>query len=171
MIVVALVLASLALFVSLLSAAALVELYDRVRTGTVSEPVDRAVPVPLGEAAGNPPSAYGLPADLDERSSVILFLSPSCPACADLVQAFDRPLPEGLHFVVTAPSAEAAHEWAADAGLPLDRCTIDAGHGMIRDIGLGGTPVAAVVDAGRLSYATGVPSARWFSSLLQEVPA
>lgn len=171
MTIVVLVLASLALFVSLLTAAALVELHEYMRRGEAPEPVDRPIPVSLGEAVGTYPSSYGLPGDLDQDAAVLLFVSPSCPACYDLVQSFGSAPPDRLHVVIAAPSAEAASEWAGRLALPMDRCTVDPGHAIVDKLGLQATPVAIVVDGGRLSYGTSVPSAKWFSSLLQEVPA
>lgn len=166
MTVLALVLASLALLVALFVAAALVEIYEGTDVGFRD---DHPVPVELGDAVGKQPSAFGLPAELDEGGGVVLFVSPSCPACYDLVGSVAKRMPEGLHLVVAATSADLAREWLHGLGAPVERCTIDADHRIVGSLGLQGTPVALAVERGLVSGATSVPSAKWLRSLMEEV--
>ena len=172
MTIVLLVVACLSLLVSLVAAAGVIGVYDAMAVpGVMGGSGEEPVRVDIPNAIGTQPSRHGLPATLDDQTSVVLVLSPSCPACFDLARAVGTELPGRLHVVVTAADAGPAEEWAARFGIPAHARTIDGEQAIARSLDVKNTPVAIVVEDGQVTGATSVPSVDWLSTLLEEVAA
>lgn len=161
----------LALLVAVLFAA-LVELYRDVRQlRDVAGILDRPLTVEIGAVAGTPPSRHGLPAVLDgAASALVVFLSERCATCRALAASFDGSLPAGLWLVVDAADPLSAARFLEmhrlGAQVPGGRVIVDVSSAIARSIGLDTTPVGFRVDAGRITGATTIPSARYLSSVL-----
>ncbi len=64
-----LIMSALALLVSLLAAAALLEVYERLGvTGELDRSLSRQILIPIADAVGKRPSEFGLPPQLDSES-------------------------------------------------------------------------------------------------------
>ena len=115
---------------------------------------------------GTRPSDSGLPSSLDEGSWVLLFLSPSCPACFQLANALVGVIDDRLRIVVTGVEAASLHEWLADVRLPREKCIVDDTLSIADKVGINGTPVAVVVEHGLFARAMTVPSKRGLDTLI-----
>lgn len=166
MTVVALLIAVVAVFVSAVTAAALIELYANVKqirdsTGLSDEPIE----FEITDIEDQQPSSFGLPAIFDTASLTLLFMSPKCVSCDALAAEIGSVVPDGIQIVVTATDYEQAIDWLGSFNVPVDDAIIDADRSIADGLGLHATPAAVVLDKGRVARALTVPSPRWLQSL------
>jgi hypothetical protein len=132
--------------------------------------LDRPLPVDIGSVAGTPPSHYGLPAQLDETSALLLFLTDRCATCRVLASALGGTFPAGLWIVLEAASGQAAEEFlekfAMTPGLGEERVFVDREGAVADRIGLKMAPVGYRIVNGAFTEATTVPSIRYLASIL-----
>lgn len=127
--------------------------------------VDRPRPVDL-PPVGERPSSVGLPAELDSAAAaVVLLLSDKCATCRSIAESLDGVVPDDVLLVIAAedPSADSALEMTYD--LDPARTLIDSERRIPEALGITTTPVAVVVEQGRFSRATTVPSTRQLHAL------
>lgn len=153
---------------------ALVELYRSVeQLREHSGLLDRPRPVDL-VSSGIRPSTVGLPAHLDGvPGAVVLFLSDKCATCRSIAAALDGAVPRDVVLVLDAGGAAEA---AGGAELTLrydlgERVVVDHDRVIADRLGIRITPVAVVVEQGRLVRASTVPSTRQMYALLDSVRA
>ena len=149
-----------------------VELYRDVRQlREVNGILDRPLDVDLGEVAGKPPSAFGLPRALDSATAaLVLVLSDRCGTCHALAAGFNGALAPGLWLVLEARSPQSTEEFLAkyrlSAASTQGRLFVDVGGVAAERMGLRTTPVGFRVRNGRFVSATTVPSMRYLSSIV-----
>jgi hypothetical protein len=149
-----------------------VELYrDVQQLREIGGILDRPLDVELGNVAGQPPSAFGLPRALDDAGvALVLFLSDRCGTCHALAAGLRGALSPGLWVVLEARSPDSASEFLAkyglDAASTAGRLRVDIAGMIAERMGLRTTPVGFRVEDGRLARATTVPSSRYLSSIL-----
>ncbi|MFO0960012.1 MAG: hypothetical protein U0800_21690 [Isosphaeraceae bacterium] len=135
--------------------------------------LDRPQPVAIGDAAGAPPSRFGLPAELDdEPSALVMFLSDRCATCRVLAATMGGALPAGLWIVVEAASERSAADFVRDYRLEHaageGRVIIDREGSIAARLELTLSPVAYRVEEGVFRDAATVPSVRYLVSILPE---
>jgi hypothetical protein len=132
--------------------------------------LDRPLDVALGRVAGGSPTAYGLPAALDEAHfAIVLFLHDSCGTCRSLAAALDGRVPEGLWLVIEARDRVVAEEFLRRYGLSEGdsrRVVVDEGQRSADRLGLDIASVALRIQNGTIVSASTVPSTRYLRSIL-----
>ena len=156
------------LVISMITALALVEVYEGLRQvrSTVGM-LDAPQAVSLDKAMGKPAVDFGLPPK--PVAYVLLFLSPKCGTCHTLAQTFHGDVPRGVRIWITATDQTTASRWASDYQLPSSTFTFDEDQDLANRIGVSSTPVAVVVHRGLIVRAITVPSRRVLDGLLDEV--
>ena len=146
-----------------------VELFQTVRQlRDYAGLIDRSEPVALGAAEGAVPSDYGLPAFLDSaHGAAILFLSDKCATCRSIAAALDGALPRGVVAVIDPGPAGGPPDLTVAFQLDPERTVIDADRAIMTALGLNMTPLGVVVQEGRLTRASTLPSTRLLYTLLE----
>jgi hypothetical protein len=119
-------------------------------------------PMPLDLPADRTPSRVGLPATLDTAvRGVVLLLSDRCGTCRSIAASLDGTAHPDLTLVVEpGPGADGAGELALNYRLDPERTVIDRDGRIASGLGLKVTPAAVVIEHGRMTRASSVPSTR-----------
>ncbi|OHX05848.1 hypothetical protein BFV98_24065 [Micromonospora sp. WMMB235] len=122
--------------------------------------VDR--PIPLDLPADRTPSRAGLPATLDTAvRGVVLLLSDRCGTCRSIAASLDGSVHPDLFLVVEpGQGADGAGELALSYRLDPERTLIDRDGKIASGLGLKLTPAAVVIEHGRMTRASSIPSIR-----------
>lgn len=167
MTIAALVISAVALLVSVVTAAALIELHEGLEVVRgLAGFRDEVVSLDLPGVVSTRPSEYGLPAHLDNYTGLVLFLSPSCASCFEIARSLRRKVPDGLHIVVTAADIPTSRKWLEDFSIPINRCSLDHDRRIVDSLGISSTPVALHINDGAIAHATTVPSGAWLKDTL-----
>jgi hypothetical protein len=133
--------------------------------------IDRPTPIDLGTAVGARPSEFGLPAHLDSAlGAVVAVLSDKCATCRSIAASLDRSMPSDLALVIN-PGGVAYPDLVTTYTLDPDRTLIDHEEAVSDKLGLKVTPAGIVIENGRLTRATTLPSSRQLYHLLESVRA
>jgi hypothetical protein len=130
--------------------------------------IDRNAPVDLGPALGQAPSSLGLDPTLDSAvQAVVVYLNDRCGTCRSIVGSLAGQIPAGMWLVIIADAVDAAFDWlntdGAMAGSPdAARVLTSTPEEAEQNLGLLLTPLALVIEHGRLSRAMTIPSVRQF---------
>jgi hypothetical protein len=155
--------------VSFILTGAVVEMYRKLHQLTGAPPGAPESDVQEPEEIAldrRPPSALGLPAELDEAdAALVVFVSDSCGTCADIATALRDSLPPAL-WVVVVPAFGDGEEFAAGFQDGRARVLIDQEQQVFDRIGLFGVPSAVTITAGELVTAHSVGSFRQLYQLL-----
>lgn len=149
---------------------ALIEMFEQLKqVRSYLDMEDNPHPLDLGDSVGMTPSALGLPATLDDaEAAVVLFLSDKCSTCVTLATELQQAgLPETMWLVVVPVMGDGAR-FVATFGLSGDRVLIDPDHAITEAIGIDLTPVALLVESGRLSALQTVPTTRQMYAAISE---
>ncbi|MGH3624547.1 MAG: hypothetical protein ACRDQ5_22630, partial [Sciscionella sp.] len=141
---------------------ALIEMFEQLKqVRAYLDMEDNPHPLDLGDAVGMTPSTAGLPARLDDiAAATVLFISDKCTTCATLATELKRAgLPEAMWLVVVPVTGDAA-KFVATFGLHGERILVDADHSVSSTIGIDVTPVALMIESGRLAGLQTVPTTR-----------
>ncbi|MDI6103372.1 hypothetical protein QLQ12_32660 [Actinoplanes sp. NEAU-A12] len=133
--------------------------------------VDR--PVPLDLPKNRTPSKAGLPAELDTTvRAVVLLLSDRCGTCRALAGSLDGAVNEDLYLIVEpGTGVDGASELALTYRLDPARTVIDETGDISSGVGIRVTPAAIVIENGRMTRASTVPSTRQLTDILSTVRA
>jgi hypothetical protein len=132
---------------------------------------DKPVPVELGKGQGGLPSSHGLPADLDSAvRAVVVFVDSHCGTCRMIMSSLAGSLPGGMWLAVMSDSTSEASQWLAETGFhespSLARVVSIKPAEFERHLGMRITPLAVIVEHGRLASAHTVPSVRQFYAMV-----
>lgn len=168
---IALILAAVALLVSLICLAALVEMFrnlEDLQKHVEYNDTPKQIPEATNSLIGQLPSTHGLQ-DLDQSSGVVLLLSPKCHTCGRIAEELAKGLPEALMMVVVSGTDEAtAYQWLAATGLAADDVTLDDDYQIVRSLSLFATPSALRIFEGQITGVWSIPSVRALDSFLNE---
>ncbi len=133
--------------------------------------VDR--PIPLDVPSDRTPSSVGLPAALDTAvRGVVLLLSDRCGTCRSLAASLDGRVNPDLFLVVEpGKGASGASDLMVSYQLDPERTVIDREGDIASGLGLKVTPAAVVIENGRMTRASSVPSSRQLEVILSSVGA
>lgn len=164
-----LIAATVLILVLTLVVAGLIELYrdmDQLRklVGLVDEPTR----IGLGGVIDSRPSEHDLPAELDERDAVVLFLADICSTCASILDELGPAPPIGTYICVASRSETRYETWLDQHNFDKSSPFVffDEGNKVSGSLGLDTTPVALTIRAGRIVSAKTVPSVRWLDNVL-----
>lgn len=133
--------------------------------------IDQSIPISLARI-GSRPSSAGLPESLDSAvRGVVLLLSDKCATCRSIAASLDGALPRELTVVVEPDHPGEPSDLVMSYQLDPERTIIDPERRVSGRLGIRTTPVAVVVENGRLMRATTVPSSRRLHSLLDSLRA
>ncbi|MGH3927440.1 MAG: hypothetical protein ACRDTT_32020 [Pseudonocardiaceae bacterium] len=133
--------------------------------------IDQSVPIALSRV-GSRPSSVGLPESLDSTvSGVVLLLSDKCSTCRSIAASLDGALPRDLVLVVEPDQPGEPSDLTTSYQLDPERTIIDPHRRISDGLGINTTPVAVVIENGRLVRASTVPSSRRLHGLLDSVRA
>lgn len=167
-----LVLAIFALFVSLLTATAMLEFASRGGLQSNDETSSRVDPVTLREHVLNASALdLGLPVAEMAGASLVLVLSPTCVTCRQIASSFDGTVPTRVAVVVTNGTlgpVDRMRAWVSDVGLVEDVVTFDDDRSMVDSIGVTSTPVVIGLAEGRVAFAYAVSSRTAFETVYQD---
>lgn len=174
MVVAALVVAGLALLVSLLAALAVAELHSITIGGDAREPrgtaggLDR-MPLDLEGASVNSPSQSGLPQAFHRGTHFMLFLTPRCWSCRQIARdVVWRPLGDELKIVVALSSGQSHESALRELGLANQVAWFDADHQLMTALGINVTPAVVVVQDDAFVYAEAISNFEMLSEFLSE---
>jgi hypothetical protein len=132
--------------------------------------VDRPRGVDLGRATGARPSAYGLPAALDSiAGAIVLFLSDKCATCRSIAASIDGDMPNRLWLVLDPAGQEGTPDLAITYEFNTGHTVVDSNRTISSDLNITLTPVALIVQHGRIQSGTTVPSTRQLYALLERL--
>ncbi|MEV0590606.1 hypothetical protein [Nonomuraea cavernae] len=133
--------------------------------------IDRPVPVAFTRS-GERPSGVGLPAELDAAAqALVLLLSDKCATCRSIVASLDGAVPRDVVLVIEAEDPDQSAGLTMSYDLDPTRTIIDSTRHIGDALGINTTPVAIVVEEGRFTRATTVPSSRQLYALLESLRA
>jgi hypothetical protein len=133
--------------------------------------IDRNAPVDLGPVAGRPPSDLGLDPVLDSAAhNVVVYLNDRCGTCRGIVSSLRGDIPAGMWLLVIADSPDDAMQWLGTGGIMPDspaaaRVMTANPTETEQRLGMLVTPLAVVVEHGRMARAMTIPSVRQFYAL------
>jgi uncharacterized protein YjeT (DUF2065 family) len=165
MTIVALVISTIALLVSVVTALSLVEVFEGLKqVRELTGLNDASEPVDIAKAFGTPPVAHGI--SFGYPTGILLFVSPKCASCHALAATFAKNPPARTHVVITA--GQDGGTWADEYKLSSTSYTIDRDQSIADRVGITATPVAVLVHEGLITRAATAPSRRAFDELLAE---
>ncbi|MGH3912403.1 MAG: hypothetical protein ACRDTC_03170 [Pseudonocardiaceae bacterium] len=133
--------------------------------------IDLSIPLSLPRV-GARPSSVGLPESLDSAvRGVVLLLSDRCATCRSIAASLDGALPRDLVLVVEPGQPDEPSGLTTSYQLDPERTIIDSMGRISGGLGIKTTPVAVVIENGRLVRATTVPSSRRLHGLLGSMRA
>jgi hypothetical protein len=135
--------------------------------------IDELHAVDLGEAFDRQPSSFGLDPSLDCASeALVLFVDTRCQTCQLIVRSLNGALPLGTSLILFAESDERGIHWLDSNGFVTDRlCELPVRVATPEDpnpLGVDITPLAVLVQNGKIARALAVPSTRRFYSLVPD---
>ena len=102
-------------------------------------------------------SDAGLPAFIDGAARhLVLFVSPACPACSDLVSGLGGEIPDGLTVVLTAAKPRRADRWVRAHSLTDGQVVLDDGTAIAERLGVAASPTVVGFAGGRAALAARV---------------
>jgi thiol-disulfide isomerase/thioredoxin len=131
---------------------------------------DLPVAFPL-QQTGLLASSSGLPVEIDaEGSAVVLFLSPNCITCRQLglsLMSGPSSLTDHLWVLIEPVFDHSAEEFVSQYEI-RERFMIDINHSVADSLGVDTTPLALIIENGRVKTAMTVPSPRQLGKILKE---
>jgi hypothetical protein len=118
---------------------------------------------------GDRPSTLGVPQEMDSlASALILFLSDKCGTCRSIASKLQAGIPDNV-FVIVDPGVGEDREQELSYDLDPEKTIIDRTGAISKRAGIDVTPSAIVVENGRISRGSTLPSARQFYTLLESI--
>lgn len=169
MIVLALIISTAALAISLFVALALMEVIAHTELASSVEELEASELDLNAGAIGSSPSSHGMPAHLDDiASGVVLFLSPVCKTCSAIARSFDGSIPEDVTVVATAADSVRLEKWVAEHNLPTEHIVVDDDYTIVDSLGITGTPAVLGLSYGAIAFALAVPNGASLKKVLAQ---
>jgi len=121
------------------------------------------------EVLNTPASKHGLPSWLDDTAShLVLFVSPVCKICKELVESFSGAIPDGLTLAITAADERRQRAWATELSLPAEALVFDTDRVIVDSLGVTGSPTAVGFGGGKVLFAMAVGGPSALAELLEQ---
>lgn len=160
----AVILAGVALFISLFLAIALVELASRTEPAQQTEaPTEIRMMELADHVRGRPISTFGIAAGFE--TGLMLVLSPICRTCSQLAERLDGSLPANVCVLLTASSSDALRTWAVEHGLVGPRVIFDDDRRIIDSLELQGSPMVIGIAESKVEYALAISNFEAFQQV------